>query len=267
MKELVNQAEIGNYRQSRSRTRRSRYEAESISLNSTSSFSESDLGLAVINSPPSRSQETLRAKSEPRLHAASSFGVKRQTLAVANNRGAGSQSNKEGKWLEHVPTLPLPSTTVFQPDMKKKKSVNKLVNIEDLTSKTSKYCLRTDVQDSEGEVETQLYKVHLLFFFYQGFIVFGWLLYIFEVVVCRLTIAFHYYLYNFQGDVLQTVTGGAQVIFNDVEILKQVSPTRMLSPTRKRGSHNDELLDREELKAKCKVGIGHQSPGKRFRQD
>ncbi len=49
--------------------------------------------------------------------------------------------------------------------MKKKKSVSKLTNIEDITTKASKYCLHTQEQDSEGEIETRLYKVRYYYFF------------------------------------------------------------------------------------------------------
>jgi len=55
--------------------------------------------------------------------------------------------------------MTLKSGTVFQPVMKKKKSVHKLVKPEDLVNSTSKYCLRMDTQDSDGDMETQLYKV------------------------------------------------------------------------------------------------------------
>lgn len=86
-------------------------------------------------------------------------------MAVTNMRRSRSQAATKGKWLEHTPTAPLKSNTIFQPILSKKKSVNKLVNADDLARKTSNYCLRTDIQDSEGEVETHLYKVYCIEFY------------------------------------------------------------------------------------------------------
>ncbi|XP_049776573.1 kinesin-like protein KIF23 [Schistocerca cancellata] len=96
-------------------------------------------------------------------------------------------------WLDHRPAIPAPLGTVLQPHMKKRKSVTRLTDIKDITDPmTNKYCLMTQEQDSGGDVETRLYK----------------------------------------GDVVPTVSGGAQVIFNDVETLRQESPSS--SPVRKR---------------------------------
>lgn len=75
----------------------------------------------------------------------------------------------------------------MQPTMKKRKSVSKLDKASDITNpKQSKYCLVAQEPDTEGEMETKLYK----------------------------------------ADIVPTCGGGAQVIFNDVERLKQQSPTR-----------------------------------------
>jgi len=106
---------------------------------------------------------------------------------------------------------------------------------------TSKYCLKTQEHDTDGELETKLYK----------------------------------------GDVLQTVTGGAPVVFQDIEILKQVSPTRStsISPSRKRTStgirspRKNENGRREDddaetsLTMRCTMGIGHNNPIKRSRNN
>ncbi|CAH1963873.1 unnamed protein product [Acanthoscelides obtectus] len=94
-------------------------------------------------------------------------------------------------WLEHNTVKPVPLGTVMQPSMKKRKSVTKLDKAKDVTnSKQSKYCLVAQEQDTDGETETKLYK----------------------------------------GDIVPTCGGGAQVIFNDVECLRQESPTG--SPTK-----------------------------------
>ena len=55
-----------------------------------------------------------------------------------------------------------------------------------VNDKTSKYLLTTNTQDQQGEVTTKLYK----------------------------------------GDVIPTVGGGRQVVFNDVEVLTQESPDK-----------------------------------------
>ena len=53
--------------------------------------------------------------------------------------------------------------TVLQPAIKKKKSVSKL-EVKDVTN-SEKYILQHQEQDSQGEVETQLYKVWFSMFF------------------------------------------------------------------------------------------------------
>lgn len=75
----------------------------------------------------------------------------------------------------------------MQPTMKKRKSVSKLDKASDITNpKQSRYCLVSQEPDTEGELETKLYK----------------------------------------ADIVPTIGGGAQVIFNDVERLRQESPTK-----------------------------------------
>lgn len=62
-------------------------------------------------------------------------------------------------WLEHTDrAVVYKPQTVFQPVMKKKKSVNKLTSADDIKG-ASKYCLVTQEPDSEGDIETRLYKV------------------------------------------------------------------------------------------------------------
>lgn len=89
-------------------------------------------------------------------------------------------------WLEHNSIKPVPLGTVLQPSVKKRKSLTKLKKASDITNPNqSKYCLIAQDQDTEGEIETKVYK----------------------------------------GDIVPTCGGGAQVIFNDVELLRQKSPT------------------------------------------
>lgn len=114
-----------------------------------------------------------------------------------------------------------------------------LTDARDITNpKTSKYCLVSQTADTDGEVETRLYK----------------------------------------GNVIPTTGGGAQVVFDDVECLKQLSP--VTSPThRKRPSnhehHNQHLHPSsatsprsyadEATISKCSVGIeGHSHKKTKF---
>ncbi|XP_037933956.1 kinesin-like protein KIF23 [Teleopsis dalmanni] len=114
--------------------------------------------------------------------------------AAANSRHRRSRSTGE-RWIEHRAPNPVPLGTILQPYLKNRKSITKLAEMKDLTShKATKYCLVSQEADTDGDVETKLYK----------------------------------------GNVIPTCGGGAQVIFDDVECLKQKSPVH--SPNRKRPS-------------------------------
>ncbi|XP_022122453.2 kinesin-like protein KIF23 [Pieris rapae] len=110
----------------------------------------------------------------------------RRGVAIANPRHRRSLSADGKGWVEHAPNKLVPMGTVMKPSIGNSKLVNKLTNVKDIANtKTSKYCLISQEQDTDGELETKLYK----------------------------------------GDIVPTCGGGAQVIFNDVEMLKQFSPT------------------------------------------
>ncbi|XP_039966326.1 kinesin-like protein KIF23 [Bactrocera neohumeralis] len=116
-------------------------------------------------------------------------------MAAANNRHRRSRSAGE-KWIEHRAPNPVPLGTILQPYLKNRKSVTKLTDAKELTNhKNTKYCLVSQEADTDGDVETKLYK----------------------------------------GNVIPTCGGGAQVVFDDVECLKQKSPVP--SPNRKRPSN------------------------------
>ncbi|XP_023936954.1 kinesin-like protein KIF23 [Bicyclus anynana] len=111
----------------------------------------------------------------------------RRGVAIANPRYKRSLSADGKGWVEHAPSKIVPMGTVMKPNIANSKCVNKLTNVKDITSsKKSKYCLVTQDQDTDGELSTTLYK----------------------------------------GNIVPTCGGGAQVIFNDVEMLKQFSPTK-----------------------------------------
>lgn len=142
------------------------------------------------------------------------------SVAVSNPRHRRSKSAGE-KWLAHTATNPVPLGTIFQPYLPNRKTVNQLTEIKDVAnSKTSKYCLISQQADTDGELETRLFK----------------------------------------GDIIPTMTGGAQIVLNDVECLKQASP--VTSPSRKRTSTdlnaNLSPLSKPEVAARCSIGIeGH----------
>ncbi|CAO1384121.1 unnamed protein product [Diamesa serratosioi] len=145
-------------------------------------------------------------------------------FAVVNVRHRRSKSVGTEGWLEHKAAHPVPLGTILQPYYKTTKSVSKLTDVRDITnSKTSKYCLITQEADTDGELETKLYK----------------------------------------GDVIQTTGGGAQVIFDDVECLKQMSPNQ--SPNRKRPSETQRTPGKiHDVESRCSIGIqGHNTKKQR----
>lgn len=104
---------------------------------------------------------------------------------VANKRHRRSRSAGE-KWIEHRAPNPVPLGTVLQPYLINRKSVTKLSGAKDIIgNNASKYVLVSQEADTDGDVETKLFK----------------------------------------GNIIPTSGGGAQVIFNDVECLVQKSPT------------------------------------------
>lgn len=103
-----------------------------------------------------------------------------------NPRHKRSLSAGNGNWIDHRPPGTLDLGTIFQPKIKNKTSLS---NLKDANAKTfkraSNYALTHHVADPvNGEVETQVIK----------------------------------------GDVIPSLGGGAHVVFNDVETLKQSDP-------------------------------------------
>lgn len=107
-------------------------------------------------------------------------------IPVVNPRYRRSQNVE--RWINHHPIGTVPTGTIFQPQVQPhhKRVVRKLTNPNNFAiKKSAKYCLYAQEQDTDGELETKLYK----------------------------------------GDILPTCGGGAQIVFNDIECLKQISPT------------------------------------------
>jgi len=85
--------------------------------------------------------------------------------------------------VEHTSAVVYKPQTVFQPVMKNKKCVTKQLSTADMKG-ASKYCLLTQEPDSDGDIQTRLYK----------------------------------------GEINPTITGGANMVLRDVEQLTQLSP-------------------------------------------
>lgn len=123
--------------------------------------------------------------------------------------------------MAHTAANPVPLGTIFQPYLPNRKQVSNLTDMKDVANaKTSKYCLISQQADTDGELETRLFK----------------------------------------GDIIPTMSGGAQIVLNDVECLKQGSP--VTSPARKRTSSdlngNLSPLSKQEVAQRCSIGIeGH----------
>lgn len=110
------------------------------------------------------------------------------TTPVANPKHKRSLSTGNEKWIDHRPLGTIDLGTVFTPKIKSKKSIT---NLRKLSTndlvKASGYALTHHVAAENGDVETHIYK----------------------------------------GEVIPTTFGGAQVMFNDVEMLHQTSPKKM----------------------------------------
>lgn len=103
---------------------------------------------------------------------------------VINPRYRRSLSSGVEKWINHKSTNQLSLGTVFKPSVKNKKSVTKLKASDFMDKGASKYLLTHHVAIDNGTIETKVFK----------------------------------------GDVIPTRAGGAQIIFKDIETLKQQSP-------------------------------------------
>lgn len=133
--------------------------------------------------------DLVRAMQSPRNEVFSTYGESTQQTEfppVANPRHRRSLSTGAEKWIDHRPTNTLDLGTVFQPKFKNKTSLTNLRGIGASELRdASMYALTHHTADANGDVETHVYK----------------------------------------GEVIPSSGGGAQVIFNDVETLRQESPT------------------------------------------
>ncbi|XP_074593708.1 kinesin-like protein KIF23 [Brevipalpus obovatus] len=108
-------------------------------------------------------------------------------VPVINPRHRRSLSAGNDKWIDHRPQGTFDMGTVLKPKIKNKVSVPNLKDIDaGDLRRVGKYSLTTHFAYDQGDVETRVYK----------------------------------------GDVIPSATGGAQVIFNDVEMMTQGSPPK-----------------------------------------
>ncbi|XP_051176813.1 kinesin-like protein KIF23 [Leptopilina boulardi] len=152
---------------------------EKMDLNSNSSDTKFSLPISLPTYQPYEAGDNNLSVKSPESTIIQS---RRDKIAVANSRYRRSQS--ADKWIDHRPGPLVPVETILQPLMRRKRSVSELLSPQKITDGASRYCLISQEQDSDGDLETKLYK----------------------------------------GDIVPTSGGGAQVIFNDVEYLKQASP-------------------------------------------
>ncbi|XP_071570316.1 kinesin-like protein KIF23 isoform X3 [Temnothorax nylanderi] len=131
---------------------------------------------------------------------------RKDRIAVSNPRYRRSQS--ADRWIDHRPQTLVPIGTVLQPLMQRRRSVTQLTSPKEITDGASRYCLVAQEHDTDGELETKLYK----------------------------------------GDILPTSGGGAQVVFNDMECLKQSSPK-----ARKRTGPREEGMDQVDISTLTKT--------------
>jgi len=67
------------------------------------------------------------------------------------------------RWIDHRPTGIVPTGTILQPRTQShKRTIRKLTNPKDFVARSSRYCLLSQEQDTDGELETKLYKVSLV---------------------------------------------------------------------------------------------------------
>ncbi|XP_077298174.1 kinesin family member pavarotti [Arctopsyche grandis] len=149
-----------------------------------------------VDSKPLMSERSNDILSTP-VATPNTLHPSRRGVAVSNPRHRRSLSadgtNTKERWIEHLPNQYVPTGTAFKLLLPRKKSLNRVINIKDITnSKVSNYCLISQEQDTDGELEMKVFK----------------------------------------GNVVPTCSGGAQVQFNDVEMLKQMGP--LATPGKKR---------------------------------
>ncbi|XP_065886124.1 kinesin-like protein KIF23 [Dysidea avara] len=130
---------------------------------------------AMVDHPPPSPGKTTESSNQP--------------LNIPVRSNAHRKRSFSENWLDHRPTGSVESGTVLQPLIKRKKRTVAAPKSKDLGS-AGRYCLTHQQQDTDGEIQTQLYK----------------------------------------GSVFRTAGGGASVQFTAVETLRQQAADKATTP-------------------------------------
>uniref|UniRef100_A0A6G1SCJ4 Kinesin-like protein n=1 Tax=Aceria tosichella TaxID=561515 RepID=A0A6G1SCJ4_9ACAR len=141
--------------------------------------------------PPISTNSSSDAMEFHHDHRVSSSPIKVMTsptngVPVINPRHERSLSCSSMRWIHHKPQGTIDTGTVLRPKFKNGRSVKHLQSSDILRKDAAGYSLVHQDADPNGDVETSVYK----------------------------------------GRVVSTVCGGAQVILNDIETMRQVSPKK-----------------------------------------
>lgn len=145
------------------------------------------------NQTPAPTTNSSADAIEHQEHALQTSPIRPNTLSsptngvpVLNPRHNRSLSCSSMQWIHHKPSGTIDTGTVMKPKFKNGRSVKNLRSSDILRKDAGGYSVVHQDADSNGDVETSIYK----------------------------------------GHILSTVCGGAQVILNDIETMRQVSPKR-----------------------------------------
>lgn len=152
---------------------------------STTETTESHTPPTTTNSSSEAMEYHQEGTSNPRaktlLSSPTNAGV-----PVINPRHNRSLSCSSMQWIHHRPSGTIDTGTVLKPKFKNGRSVKNLRSSDILRKDAAGYSVVHQDADPDGEVNTSVYK----------------------------------------GHIISTVCGGAQVILNDIETMRQVSPKR-----------------------------------------
>lgn len=150
---------------------------------STTETTDSHSGPTMTNSSSEaiEFQEARVSRSPIKLISSPNNGV-----PVVNPRHNRSLSCSSMQWIHHKPQGTIDTGTVLKPKFKNGRSVKKLRSSDILRKDAAGYSVVHQDADPNGDVETSVYK----------------------------------------GHIISTVCGGAQVILNDIETMRQVSPEK-----------------------------------------
>lgn len=154
--------------------------------------SSSTVGSSESTSPPATSNSSTEVMDchdhSPRSHSAAkpTLSSPNSGVPVINPRHNRSLSCSSMPWIHHRPQGTIDTGTVMKPKFKNGRSVRNLRSSDILRKDAACYSVVHQDADPNGDVETSVYK----------------------------------------GHIISTVCGGAQVILNDIETMRQASPKR-----------------------------------------